>query len=142
MPFGASFFRRAPGVPRLALSLRRLAREIDGRWPDRSTSADGWIGDAAHRIRQSDHNPDRSGLVHALDVTCHGIQPALLVRRACLHPATEYVIWDRRIWSRSHDFEERPYEGSNPHESHVHVSVTRSRRAEGNRRSWGLWPRR
>lgn len=34
-----------------------------------------------------------------------------------------YVIWDRRIWSRAKSEQGwRPYSGSNPHIDHVHVS--------------------
>lgn len=136
MNFAPSFFRRAPQVPRLALSLRRLAREVDAAWPDRETSSDGWIGDAAHLSRQSDHNPDSRFIVHALDVTAAGIRPRALVARAIKHPATEYVIWNERIWSRRYDFDPRGYDGPDPHVSHVHISIKHTRAAEGNRTRW------
>src|SRR5690606_28428713 len=39
------------------------------------------------------------------------------------HPAAKYVIYNRRIASKTHGWAWRPYHGSNPHTSHVHVSV-------------------
>lgn len=136
MPFERSFFRRSPHVPRLALSLRRLAREVDDAWPHRATSSDGWIGDAAHAARASDHNPDRAGIVHALDITADGVDPHVLVSRVCRHAATEYVIFDGQIRSRRYDFAPRPYDGPDPHTSHVHVSIKHDHRAEHNRTGW------
>jgi hypothetical protein len=136
VPFANSFFTRSPAIPRPAVSLRRLARQIDARWPDRSTASDGWIGDRRHVTEHSDHNPDERGVVRALDVTADGIDPEKLVRVAKRHPAVEYVIWDRRIWSRSHGFKPRAYVGDNPHTDHVHISLRDGDRARLSRVPW------
>ena len=45
----------------------RLRDQIDRRWPNRHKRSDGWIGDAAHAARKSDHNPI-DGVVFALDI--------------------------------------------------------------------------
>jgi hypothetical protein len=45
-----------------------LRNQVNKRWPKRDKRSDGWIGDKAHAGRQSDHNPDARGLVHALDI--------------------------------------------------------------------------
>lgn len=45
-----------------------LRGQIDRRWPKRDKASDGWLGDAAHAARESDHNPDSKGVVHAIDV--------------------------------------------------------------------------
>lgn len=135
-PYGPS----APATPRLALSLRTLFEQVDHLWPHRTKTSDGWIGDAAHLARVSDHNPDARGLVHAIDVTAARIEPWVLVVAACVHPATNYVIFERRIFSRSHQFRGRYYDGADSHHRHVHVSILHTRAAETSRRDWLLWP--
>lgn len=136
MAFAESFFRRAPLTPRLARSLRRLCREIDGRWPDRPTTSDGWLGDDAHSLRVSDHNPDASGIVHAVDVTCYGHRADRLVAAAIRHPSTHYVIHKGQIWTSERDMVPHAYAGPDPHTSHVHVSILHSDRAERSRVVW------
>jgi hypothetical protein len=46
----------------------QLRDQIDTWYPDRRTASDGWIGDARHSASKSDHNPDKSGVVRAIDV--------------------------------------------------------------------------
>jgi peptidoglycan hydrolase-like protein with peptidoglycan-binding domain len=122
----------------LAGNLANLRREIDKRFPERDRHSDGWIGDRTHQGRRSDHNPDSRGVVHAIDVDRDGIDPKLLVRLAIRHPTTQYVIFDRTIWSRAHGFKPRRYTGPNPHTEHVHVSGRRGREFETDARAWGL----
>lgn len=136
VPFAKSLLSRKSGNPHLVASLRRLAAEVDARWPDRATFADGWVGDAAHAARQSDHNPDRMGRVHALDITADGIDPHTLVRAARQHPSTAYVIWSRTIWSVSSGMAGQPYSGSNPHLTHVHISAQHSDVGRHNTTRW------
>ena len=45
-----------------------LREQINRRFPKRDKASDGWIGDAKHAQRASDHNPDADGWVHALDI--------------------------------------------------------------------------
>jgi hypothetical protein len=122
--FARSFFTAWPNTPRLVAPLRRLGRAVDRRWPARETASDGWIGDDAHQGRVSRHNPDRGGIVRALDVTTAGIEPRELVDAAVRHPAVDHVIWGGRIWSRWADFRPHPYTEADPHTSHVHIDVT------------------
>lgn len=126
----------APGTPRLAHSLRLLVGEVDEEWPHRLHASDGWIGDDAHQARQSDHNPDARGIVHAVDLTGARMRPHVVVTCAVLHPATNYVIYERLIWSRSHAFYPRYYDGDDPHRDHVHVSILQTVMAERSRRPW------
>jgi peptidoglycan hydrolase-like protein with peptidoglycan-binding domain len=112
---------------RLAQSLAVLRRELNDLAPDRDKSWDGTIGDSAHRARKSDHNPNEYGVVCAFDAThdpTHNADMNILSRRivASGHPALKYVIWNRRIWSKSHP-NWIPYHGSNPHDHHCHISV-------------------
>lgn len=123
-------------TPYLAPSLVELRREIDARWPKRDRASDGWLGDAAHAARQSDHNPDARGMVHALDVDKDGIDvPAVLV--ALIGDARVwYVIHDRTIWSRTYDWKARPYTGTNAHTEHIHVSIRYETTAEQGTGPW------
>lgn len=108
----------------LAGSLRQLFREIDALWPNRDRRTDGWIGDADHQTRQSDHNPDERGIVHAIDIDRDGIEPQYVIDRvARTDRPTAYVIYNRQIWSRTRNFAVRPYTGDNPHTDHIHVSI-------------------
>lgn len=109
---------------RLARSLVTLRAEVRALHPGTTV----WtIGDAAHRATWSDHNPNAAGVVCAGDFLADGglnlSQFAEHLRRTN-HRAVKYVIFNRRIWSKARNSEGwRPYNGSNPHTTHVHVSV-------------------
>lgn len=124
----------------LAPSLVQLRNEVNSRWPNRSKVSDGWIGDAAHSARKSDHNPDwsapgkRRGVVRALDITTKGIDVQLLLKHTTNDSRVAYVIYNRRIYQHSTGWQ--PYRGSNPHTSHVHVSIARTPTAETNTKLW------
>lgn len=123
-------------APVLAPSLVRLRARVDELWPQRDRRSDGWLGDAAHRRRRSDHNPDARGIVHALDVTTRGIDRSRLLDDVIGHPAVNYVIHAGMIWSRVRDFRAVPYTGPNPHDHHAHVSILHTSDAE---RYAGAW---
>jgi hypothetical protein len=53
---------------KLAAAAQTLRKQVNTRYPKRDKSSDGTIGDQAHRRRISDHNPDRTGYVMALDI--------------------------------------------------------------------------
>ena len=128
----------------LAPSLVKLRAEIDKRWPKRSKKSDGWIGDASHSARKSDHNPAWSasgksrGIVRAIDVTSSGIDANDVIRELMQDPRTYYIIHKGRIRSRTYDFANRRYTGSNPHNSHIHVSVLSTERAGFGTQAWGI----
>lgn len=118
---------------RIAKSLDTLRSQVNRHAPNRGKKADGWVGDAAHRSRTSDHNPwvrlGNTGIVTALDVThdprggfdSYAFAEHLRLRR---DPRCKYVISNGRIFSStSSPWTWRRYTGSNPHSSHVHVSV-------------------
>lgn len=133
--------RYPPGVstdpaPRLAGSLSRLRAEVDALWPDRSRTSDGWIGDAAHAARESDHNPDARGIVHALDITAAGVHSTALLVALTHHPATHYVIYRSVIYSRRNRFLGVPYTGADAHVKHLHVSIGHRTGAERSRVAW------
>lgn len=129
----------------LAESLKQLRREIDARWPDRDKASDGWIGDASHSARKSDHNPDwdapgsRRGVVRALDVDKDGVDIEQLLAAVVRDHRVAYVIWNRRIASATQDgtpWDWEPYSGANPHDKHVHISIRHSAAAETDTSRW------
>lgn len=127
----------------LAPSLVRLRNEINLAFPHRDKRSDGWLGDAAHASRVSDHNPDSRGIVHAIDVDVDDGDPnkdlrTRLIAQAIRHPSTHYVISNGKIYSREYGFRARVYTGTNGHYHHVHVSILRTRTAETSTRPWGI----
>lgn len=124
---------------RLAQSLIDLRTEINTKYPDRSKASDGTIGDTAHSSRKSDHNPDSSDVVRAMDITEWDPDTpgdpnddvaefiAETIRRN-KPPWVKYVIWRERMFSSYVSngipaWTWRKYTGINGHFKHVHVSV-------------------
>lgn len=114
---------------RLAESLIQLRNEVNAAAPGRSKASDGTIGDTSHGASNSDHNPNSSGVVCAFDIThdpSRGADCAKWAEQIRLrnHPAWKYTIFNGRIISKGRYGEGwRRYGGSNPHSSHMHVSV-------------------
>jgi hypothetical protein len=134
----------------LADSLKQLRREIDQRWPNRDKASDGWIGDASHQARPSDHNPDwdapgdRRGVVRAIDVDKDGISMAEVLAAVVRDRRVAYIIWNRRIASATEDgtpWDWEPYSGTNPHDKHIHISIKHTHAAETDTSGWlGVTP--
>lgn len=122
----------------VAPSLQQLLREVNARWPGRDRTSDGSVGDTSHQARRSDHNPDpdSGGVVRARDFDRDGIDPMLLVRVACTDPRTNYVIFNRVIYTRANGFRPAPYGGTNPHTGHVHVSIRHGSAWENSTAPW------
>lgn len=116
----------------LAPSLVDLRNEINAANPGRDKSSDGWIGDAAHAARVSDHNPDPlpNGVVRALDVDVDGCPPDHLIAVAIRDPRVEYVISRGKIYERGNGFKAKVYTGSNKHDKHTHISIRHTKTAE------------
>lgn len=139
----------------LAPCLATLRSEFNALNPDRDKASDGWIGDAAHQENPtSDHNPDASGMVHALDVDETGSWPGggsmeafvQFMVAECRKSGTsgldrgrlKYIIYERRIWEASNGWAQRSYSGSNPHDKHAHFSCEYAPEFENDTRPWGL----
>lgn len=132
---------------RLAQSLDHLRDQLNQAAPNRKKASDGSIGDAAHRARKSDHNPDPGGVVRAVDITNDpggGLSAESLAEslRASQDPRIKYVIWNRRIFS-SNGKSTRPawtwgkFDGD-PHTRHIHVSIGRGATADSDARDWAI----
>ncbi|MFI5493582.1 hypothetical protein [Actinoplanes sp. NPDC051859] len=143
----------------LVAALRSLFSEFNKRAPRRRKASDGSIGNQAHAVEESDHNPDETGLtptedadsideVHAVDVDADLREPGWSMDRCVqiivnrhrqgLDDRLEYVIWNRKIWARSWGWTARAYHGDNPHTGHAHFSARYTTAQENNTRPWGL----
>ena len=120
---------------RVARSLIVLRDQINAAYPDRSRASDGTIGDAAHAASFSDHNPDRYGIVRALDITHdpgHGcvidqLTDAPVARR---DERISYLIANRLITGPEYGWGWASYDGADPHTNHLHLSVVDDQRAD------------
>jgi hypothetical protein len=120
---------------RVARSLLTLRDQIDAAFPNRSRISDGYIGDANHQNTNSDHNPWYGpGIVTAADWTHDPARGFSIDRftdqlQAARDPRIKYVIANGWIMDSRPQFSPWQwvrYNGSNPHTSHVHVSVVAS----------------
>jgi hypothetical protein len=137
-----------PLDPRPAKSLIVLEDQIRKRWPSAPKDAIVMIGDEAHQATKSDHNPDKDGVVRAMDVdhlpgiglNSRAVAQALLDSRdpriayvisngemARSYPKTGTVPWQ---WSK--------YTGLNDHSHHFHLSVVADKLFYDNRQPWNL----
>ncbi len=116
------------------LKLWQEVRE-SGKFPNRDSASDGWIGDASHAARPSDHNPaygepaPYTGIVRAVDLDGDGwpaeacVQYLLARCRSGAERRISYIIYRRRIWSVTYGWTQRYYSGTNPHDAHFHISL-------------------
>jgi hypothetical protein len=121
--------------PLLCKAGQQLREQIDDSFPDRDRKSDGWIGDAAHANRKSDHNPDSSnGIVRAIDVDkdldSRAASGAYLADqiRLCAKAGDKrisYVIFAGKIASAKSFWRFRTYSGINRHDKHIHISFTK-----------------
>lgn len=126
---------------RNAKSIETIIKQARKAAPSVPRRKFGTIGDAAHRSRKSDHNPwlrkGGVGVVTAVDIPhdpkrgldCSAIAAALVQSR---DKRIKYIIFNGRIvshkatWRRGKRipaWQWRPYNGSNPHKHHLHLSV-------------------
>jgi hypothetical protein len=120
--------------PLLCKAGQQLREQIDDAFPDRDRKSDGWIGDAAHSNRKSDHNPDSiNGIVRAIDVDkdfdsrpSTGAYLADQIRLcAKKDKRISYVIYAGKIASAKSFWRWRTYSGVNSHHAHIHISFSK-----------------
>lgn len=123
----------------LAPALVQLRNEINAAHPGRDKSSDGWIGDASHAARKSDHNPDPvvTGVVRATDTDKDGPNMARILEIARKDDRVEYIIWEGHIYLRSTGFRKQVYTGTNGHFGHMHISLRHGKTYENSTRAWG-----
>ena len=117
-----------------------LRDQVNARWPKRDKRSDGWIGDAAHSGRASDHNPTKpGGWVFAIDLdenfglgkfrnggAAKRLSNELLAyARSTLpgHDRIKYVVYEDRIASATYKSTWWKWRGRGyGHLQHIHIS--------------------
>ena len=124
--------------PKLCKAGQQLREQFDDTYADRDRRSDGWVGDARHSSRPSDHNPDpQTGVVRATDTdrdVHKSGKPDLMpdiadqLRLAAKNGEKRiaYIIFAGRIASSRMGWRWRTYKGSNAHDHHMHVSFTKA----------------
>jgi hypothetical protein len=104
-----------------ALAVLRQATALK---PKRKKASDGLLPSAAH-LKASPNSDHNTGL--AVDLTHdpkHGIDCAEIFQKLKEDERVSYLIFNKKIWSRQYAKSgNRPYSGSNPHTSHLHISI-------------------
>lgn len=131
-----SIVRRSHTSGNIAPAIWRLREQVNAAYPNRSKVSDGIWPSAAH-TRASPNSDHEAG--NALDITADlgsgaHVRDIYEAIKASGDVRVSYIIHARKIWSPERG--ERAYNGSNPHTSHMHVSVKESRR--GDNRNWTI----
>ena len=127
-----------------------LRNQVNKRWVRRDKRSDGWLGDAAHKARVSDHNEDSRGLVHALDIdadldpkdpgAAQRLANQIVAYAASGTPGAnriKYVVFNDQIASGTYANSMWKWrKGNYGHEHHVHVSF--STKGENNAQTYPL----
>lgn len=139
---------------KLTDGLDNLRDQVNARWPNRDHASDGAIGDAAHQAETSGHNPDdtpgskaewngdsdNTAEVRAWDMDSDlgeaGSSAQALVNHLRALPGLSsvlrYMIYNRKIYSASTDWEPRDYTGASAHTEHIHFSGAYTQAADNN----------
>lgn len=137
-------------MARLVAGGLTLRNQVNKRWPKRDKRSDGWIGDKAHAGRQSDHNPDARGLVHALDIdadldpkdpgAAQRLANQIVAYAASGIPGAnriKYVVFNNFLASGTYANSMWTWRKGNwGHEHHIHVSF--STKGENNAQTFPL----
>lgn len=146
----------------LTIGLQTVRAEFNTVFPQRDHTTDGSVGNLAHQLGTSGHNPDRTGKaefkdgdaldeVRAIDVdkdladaSGRGVTMETVVQylvqkaRSGAYVPFRYIIYNRRIWHRSSGWVTKTYTGSNVHDKHAHFSGDWSQTADNWKGSLGL----
>jgi len=120
-----------------------LRDQLNWRFPKRDKRSDGWIGNAEHSSRVSDHNPDRRGWVHALDIDedfgalgdaeRFATQLVEYCRAGLDHGRVQNIVYENRVASGT--FRDTFWTWRNDtklgHTKHIHISFTAKAETHG-----------
>lgn len=122
------------------LGVLKLRSQVDEAAPKRRRDSDGFKGDDAHAARTSDHNPEEPpppgnphNQVDAVDLThdpANGADMGVVTEsiRRSRDRRVKFVIFNGRMFASyarigRKAWEWGPYDGSDRHEGHAHISV-------------------
>lgn len=125
-----------------------LRDQLNEAYPNRDKRSDGWIGDKAHQARKSDHNPDKDGWVHAIDIdenfgpgwkkgtTAKEFADQLIqyAREGKDNGRLKYVVYENSIASGTYSDKYWTWRKGNwGHTQHIHVSFTDKAERDGSK---------
>lgn len=124
--------------------VRRIIDDFRARFPNKNRAQDGTIGDDAHKLSTSSHNPDdtlgsRSEYtdvdgtpeVRAADVDARLNDPNGITMDDCIQsilrtPADRdrwmYIIFRRRVWRKRNGWRQEAHDDGGDHDLHAHFS--------------------
>jgi hypothetical protein len=125
-----------------------LRDQLNEAYPSRDKRSDGWIGDLNHQSRPSDHNPDKDGWVHAIDIdenfgpgwkkgtTAKEFADQLIqyAREGKDNGRLKYVVYENSIASGTYSDKYWVWRKGNwGHTQHIHVSFTDKAEKDGSK---------
>jgi hypothetical protein len=124
---------------KLAAAAVTLRDQVNKRYPKRDRSSDGTIGDQAHRRRISDHNPDKTGYVMALDLDedgwpAHQFADQLVdYMRTSGDKRIKNIVYEGRVASGTYSNQRWVWRSapSLGHAHHIHVSFAEPAKHDG-----------
>lgn len=127
-------------------NILELREQVNKIAPDRDKDSDGIIGDYKHQQGRSSHNPDDTSHdnaewdgdsdstpeVRAIDIDIDFREPGVTASKLVAHLIKyakngtfwwiRYIIFNKKIYHKRDGFAARAYNGSNPHDKHIHVN--------------------
>ena len=124
---------------KLAAAADTLRKQVNSRYPKRDKSSDCTIGDQAHKRRISDHNPDKTGYVMALDLDEDGWPAHTFADQLIQYMRTsgdrriKNVVYEGRVASGTYADELWVWRSapSLGHAHHIHISFAEAGKHDG-----------
>jgi hypothetical protein len=124
---------------KLAAAADTLRKQVNTRYPKRDRASDGTIGNQAHKRRISDHNPDKSGYVMALDLDEDGwpaqtfADQLLEYMRTSGDKRIKNIVYEGRVASGTYSNQMWVWRSapSLGHAHHIHISFAEPAKPDG-----------
>jgi hypothetical protein len=132
---------RAHTAGNIAPAIVRLRAQVNATYPKRDKSSDGIWPSAAHTKANPSSDHENGNAIdfdddllpgdHAAYWDIWSVALGIVVSK---DSRVKYLIHDNRIWSLAEGW--RAYNGTNPHKTHLHISVKENRRTDS--REWAI----